>query len=98
MPVTELTDLMRGSNADPPGNRKVMVRAACALNLPHVTTWNRWLPRTTEGLHPADRYLAGAAAQCSYSLFVLLQAGGLQQEKKSYGQRDPFPPGEGNVS
>lgn len=34
-----------------------------------------------------DRYLAGAVAQYSYSLSVLLQGGDLQQEEKTDGKQ-----------
>lgn len=44
-----------------------------------------------------DRYLVGAAVQYSYSLFVLLQGGDLQQEEK-YGKWGHSPRGEGNTS
>lgn len=44
-----------------------------------------------------DRYLVGAAVQYSYSLFVLLQGGDLQQEEK-YGKWGHSPRREGNTS
>ena len=52
---------------------------------------------TKEGSNIMDRYLVGAAAQYSYSSFVLQQGGDLRQEEK-YGKWSHSPRRGGNVS
>lgn len=52
---------------------------------------------TKEDSNIMDRYLVGAAAQYSYSLFVLQQEGDLRQEEK-YGKWSHSPRRGGNVS
>ena len=94
MPCTDLVqcqikDSMKKNRDD---KHKILSKSTSADHVAPMAT-----QETKEGSNIMDRYLVGAAAQYSYSSFVLQQGGDLRQEEK-YAKWSHSPRRGGNVS